>query len=138
MSGGIQHKGIITSIEGDVVRVVVAQQSACEGCHAKGVCGEKGKERIIDVETRYADNFNVGERVIVSLVNKSMAFSSVIWGYALPLLILLVTLFSLNKLKVEDGMSAILSIVAVAVYYVGLYIFRNKIKQKIQFTIFKE
>jgi hypothetical protein len=39
---------------------------------------------------------------------------------------------------VEDGMSAILSIVAVAVYYVGLYIFRNKIKQKIQFTIFKE
>ena len=118
--------------------VVVAQQSACEGCHAKGVCGEKGKERIIDVETRYADNFNVGERVIVSLVNKSMAFSSVIWGYALPLLILLVTLFSLTKLKVEDGMSAILSIVAVAVYYVGLYIFRNKIKQKIQFTIFKE
>ena len=135
---GVKHLGEVIRIEGDVVAVRMTVNSACSVCHAKGVCGEKGKGRIIDVETRYADNFNVGERVIVSLVNKSMAFSSVIWGYALPLLILLVTLFSLTKLKVEDGMSAILSIVAVAVYYVGLYIFRNKIKQKIQFTIFKE
>ena len=138
MSRNIQHKGIVESIEGDKVRVLVAQQSACAGCHAKGICGEKGKERIIEVTTPYASHFEVGERVVVALINKSMAFSSVVWGYVLPLIVLLVALFGSKALGFEDGTSAIISLCSVAAYYFGLYLGKNKIDKKIEFTIIKE
>lgn len=138
MSRSIQHRGIIESINGNSIRVIVSQQSACDGCHAKGICSDKGKERAIDIETPNANDFSVNERVIVSLANKSMAFSSVVWGYVLPLIVLLIALFTFTSCGIDDGISAILSISAIAIYYIGLYLFRNKIKQKIQFTIIKE
>lgn len=138
MSNNIQHKGVVESINGDTVRVVVARESACDGCHAKGICSEKGKERVIEVKTPYAASFEVGERVIVALINKSMAFSSVIWGYVLPLIVLLVALVGLKRLGFTDGTTAIQSIFAVVAYYIGLYLAKNKIEKKIQFTIIKE
>lgn len=117
---------------------MVSQQSACEGCHAKGVCGEQGKERVIDVETPYATHFSVGERVVVALLRRSMAFSSVVWAYVLPLVVLMATLLVLKARAVADGTAAIAAIGAVVLYYVGLYLFRNKIDKKIEFTIIKE
>lgn len=138
MSKSIQHRGVVAAIDGQRVRVVVSQQSACEGCHAKGVCGEQGKERVIDVETPYVTHFSVGERVVVALLRRSMAFSSVVWAYVLPLVVLMATLLVLKARAVADGTAAIAAIGAVVLYYVGLYLFRNKIDKKIEFTIIKE
>lgn len=138
MSKSIQHRGIVAAIDGQRVRVVVSQQSVCEGCHAKGVCGEQGKERVIDVKTPYATHFSVGERVVVALLRRSMAFSSVVWAYVLPLVVLMATLLVLKACAVADGTAAIAAIGAVVLYYVGLYLFRNKIDKKIEFTIIKE
>lgn len=138
MSKSIQHRGVVAAIDGQRVRVVVSQQSACEGCHAKGVCGEQGKERVIDVKTPYATHFSVGERVVVALLRRSMAFSSVVWAYVLPLVVLMTTLLVLKARAVADGTAAIAAIGAVVLYYVGLYLFRNKIDKKIEFTIIKE
>lgn len=138
MGRNIQHIGIVESIEGSRVRVVVPQQSACSGCHAQGFCGEKGKERIIEINTPHASSFEVGERVIVALLNKDMALSSVLWAYILPLIVMMAALVMFKFVGLADGPSALLAIAAVAVYYVGLYLFRTKIDKKIQFTIFKE
>jgi sigma-E factor negative regulatory protein RseC len=138
MAQNIQHKGIVEQIEGNRVRVVVSQQGACDGCHAKGVCGEKGKERVIDVVTPHAAEFSVGERVIVALLNRNMAYSSVVWAYMLPLVVLLVALFGMKGFGASDGQSALVAIAAIALYYAGLYAFRNKIDKKIEFTIIKE
>lgn len=138
MAQNIQHKGIVEQIEGNRVRVVVSQQGACDGCHAKGVCGEKGKERVIDVVTPHAAEFSVGERVIVALLNRNMAYSSVVWAYMLPLVVLLVALFGMKGCGATDGQSALVAIASIALYYAGLYIFRNKIDKKIEFTIIKE
>ena len=138
MGSNIHHIGVVTHIEGCRVRVVVPQQSACSGCHAKGVCGEQGKERIIDVDTPRAEEFKVGERVRVALLNKNMALSSVVWGYVLPLVVMIATLLILKGIGLGDGIAALLSVGVVGIYYVMLYIFRNKIDKKIQFTIIKE
>lgn len=138
MSSNIHHIGIVEHIEGCRVRVVVPQQSACSGCHAKGVCGEQGKERVIEVETPNAEAFSVGERVRVALLHNNMAFSSVVWGYMLPLAVLIATLLILKGIGLEDGAAALLSIGAVGVYYAALCVFRNKIDKKIKFTIIKE
>lgn len=138
MAQAIQHRGRVESVEGDKVVVVVAQQTACAGCHARGVCGEKGKERRIEVVTPYAAEYAVGESVIVALMRPSMGFSSVVWGYVLPLVVLLAALFGAKTVGVEDGPAALTSIVAVALYYVAIYLMRNMFDKKIHFTIIKE
>lgn len=134
----IQHKGVVERVEGDKVFVKVEKESACQACHAKGLCGERGGERIIEVVTEYAASFAVGETVVVALLKGRMALSSLIWGYLIPLVVLLVVLLSLHGLGVEDGIAAISTLGAVAIYYVVLYLKRRQFEKKIQFTIIKE
>ncbi len=136
--GNIQHDAVVERIEGDKVIVRVEKRGACAGCHAKGICGESGSERIIEVRTPYASEFKTGDKVVVALLKPSMGISSVVWGYILPLIVLVAILFGCKSLGVEDGPSALASIVAVALYYVGIYFTRKIFERKIEFTIFKE
>ena len=138
MGSSVQHRGIVERIVGDIVYVSVEQQSACAACHAKGICTEQGSKRTIEVRSDHASQYNVGDRVIVALLNNAMGFSSIIWGYMLPLMVLIVGLLLCKAIGLGDGPSAVISIVAVAIYYGAMYIFRNKIEKKIQFTIIKE
>lgn len=138
MSTRLQHRGIVERIEGDKVIVIVEQQSACAACHAKGLCSEKGTKREIIVKSPYASQFSVGERVRVALLSNTMGFSSIIYGYILPLVVLLAALSIVKGIGLNDGIAAVAAIAAVAVYYVGLYALRHKIEKKIEFTIIKE
>lgn len=136
--GNIQHDAVVERIEGDKVIVRVEKRGACAGCHAKGICGESGSERIIEVRTPYASEFKTGDKVVVALLKPSMGMTSVVWGYILPLIVLVAILFGCKSLGVGDGPSALASIVAVALYYVGIYFTRKIFERKIEFTIFKE
>ena len=138
MSHTLQHRGKVERVEEGKVFVRVEKQTACAGCHAKGLCGEKGEARIMEVATPYASTFEVGESVVVALLSASMGWSSIVWGYVMPLVVLLVVLFSLKAIGTEDGIAAVASIAAVALYYVVLYALRSKFEKRIQFTIIKE
>ena len=134
----IQHRGVVERIDGDKVFVKVEKESACQACHAKGLCGERGGVRIIEVRTDYASSYTVGESVVVALLKGRMAISSVLWGYMLPLVVLLVVLFTLHALGVKDSVAALSTLCAVALYYVVLYLRRRQFEKKIEFTIIKE
>ena len=67
-----------------------------------------------------------------------MGFSSIVWGYVLPLVVLIAGLFLSKAFGFGDGPAAVVAIAAVAIYYVALYLFRHTIEKKIEFTIFKE
>ena len=138
MRRSVEHRGIVERIDGNVVMGKVERQSACAGCHAKGLCGESGQERIIEVRTPYANEFQPTERVIVALERESMGFMSVVWAYIFPLILLLAVLFSAHALGLGDGPAAIAALIATTAYYVVLYVLRRYIDRKIKFTIIKE
>ena len=138
MGNSVQHRGVVERIEGNVVIVAVETQSACAQCHAKGLCTEKGEKRSIEVKTDYATDYAVGERVVVALLDNKMGFSSIIWGYMFPLIVLLVAIAIGSSFGIGEGPTALGSIAAVALYYVVLYTLRHKIEKRIQFTIIKE
>lgn len=138
MGHTIQHRGRVERVIGDRVIVRVEQQSACAGCHAKGVCGGDDEGRIIEVATPYASTFEVGERVVVALLRPMMALSSIVWGYLMPLLVLLVVLVAAKLFGAADGVAAVITLASMAVYYVALYVARRRFERKIQFTIIKE
>ena len=138
MGRRIEHRGIVESVSGGVVIVRTERKTACAECHAKGLCGEQGGERLIKVTSDQASAFAAGDKVIVALENTTMAFSAILWAYLFPLCILLAVLFSAHALGFSDGVAALASLGATAIYYVVLYIMRRYFERKIKFTIIKE
>lgn len=138
MQPALQHKGYVERIEGNNVVVSVVAESACAGCHAKSLCSERGEKREIVVETPYAANYTVGERVVVALEHNRMGIISVVWSYVVPLIILIGVLFGIKALGFSDGTAAFSSMGAMVLYYVVLYLSRRIFDRKIKFTIIKE
>ena len=138
MSTRIEHRGTVESTDHNKVFVRVERKTACSECHAKGLCGEQGSERIMEVTTLEASSYAVGDKVIVSLESVKMGFSAILWAYLFPLCILLATLFTTHALGYDDGIAAISSLVATALYYGVLYVIRRYFDRKIKFTIIKE
>ena len=138
MGRRIEHRGVVESVATGVVMVRTERKTACAECHAKGLCGEQGGERVIKVDTAEASTFEPGDKVIVALENTTMAFSAILWAYLFPLCILLAVLFSAHALGFSDGVAALASLGATAIYYVVLYIMRRYFDRKIKFTIIKE
>ena len=138
MGRRIEHRGIVESVSGSVVMVRTERKTACAECHAKGLCGEQGGERLIKVTSDQASAFAAGDKVIVALENTTMAFSAILWAYLFPLCILLAVLFSAHAIGLSDGVAALSSLGATALYYVVLYIMRRYFERKIKFTIIKE
>ena len=138
MSHTIQHRGTVERVIHNRVYVCVERQSACAGCHAKGLCGGGGAQRTIEVRTHYAEEYKVGDRVIVVLLKPTMGTASILWGYMLPLVILLATLGISKVAGAGDGPAAVITIAMVCVYYFALWLARHHFDKKIQFTIIKE
>lgn len=138
MDRRIEHRGVVERVSGGVVYVRTERKTACSECHAKGLCGEQGGERIIEVKTSSATEFSANDRVVVALESQKMALSALLWAYLFPLCVLLAVLFTAHSLGADDGISAIAAIGATACYYVVLYIMRRYFDRKINFTIIKE
>lgn len=138
MGRRIEHRGVVESVATGVVMVRTERKTACAECHAKGLCGEQGGERLIKVTSDEASAFAAGDKVIVALENTTMAFSAILWAYIFPLCILLAVLFLAHAIGLSDGVAALASLGATVLYYVVLYIMRRYFERKIKFTIIKE
>ena len=138
MRQSIQHRGRVEGVEGDRVFVVVDRETACSGCHAKGVCGTSGTKRVIEVQAPRAAEFSVGESVVVALLHRAMGVASVVLGYVVPLILLVSLLIGAKALGAEDGVAAMITLAGIALYYVLLYLLRRRIERNIEFTIIKE
>ena len=138
MSSSLQHRGVVERVSGDTVIVSVMPESACAGCHAKAICGERGDKREIVVKTPYASEYTPGERVIVALERNRMGVMSVVWSYVVPLVVLLGVLFGAKAFGVDDGIAAVSAMAAMSLYFVALYLMRKMFDRIIKFTIIKE
>lgn len=132
----IEHKGIIDHIDGDMAHVKIESVSACASCHAKGVCSAADQEeKFLDVPLHGA-NYRQGDPVYVQ-VAKRLGFKAVALGYVYPFLLLmavLVGMLAAGAGELQAGSFALLSIVP---YYLGLYLFRNRISSTFTFSIKK-
>ncbi|MDR0983314.1 MAG: SoxR reducing system RseC family protein [Culturomica sp.] len=132
----IGHEGVVRKINAKSVDVIIYAQAACAGCHAKGACGmADSKEKLINVE-RPDFPINEGDQVIVyeGLAN---AMFSVLMAYVLPVVAIVSVLFVLVNMGMSELLSALTAIFAVSVYFFILYLMRERIGRKINFTLEK-
>lgn len=135
----IKHSGEVIRVEGNKVYVRMIVDSACSGCHARAVCGvDESKDKVVEVVTMSANEYSVGDNVDVALRQKSMGAISVLLAYVVPFFILTLLLVGVLAIGGSEHIAAFGALAGVALYYVGLWTLRDKVKNKIEFTITKQ
>lgn len=131
----ITHKGRIVAIDPDVTTIEIIAEDACAACHAKGLCnlsGEKVKQVL--VRTSAWNPHQVGDEVEVAL-RKAMGYKAVFIAYGMPLVVLFVALMALNALGVGELYAGLGALGAVALCYLVIFLFRNKLSKEYTFYL---
>ena len=131
----ISHEGIVTKITDDELEIKILAQSACAACHAKSACGMgEQAEKILTVPRPKDKDFTLNQKVNVKM-SIGQGNKAAVLAYLIPIMLLLAVLFTCLGLGLAEGLSALLGILALVPYYVVLYLRRDKLKQKFDYSI---
>ena len=131
----ISHEGIVTKISDDELEIKILAQSACAACHAKSACsmGEQA-EKILTVPRPKSKDFALNQKVNVKMAI-GQGNKAAILAYLIPIVLMLAVLFVCLGLGLNEGVSALISIIALIPYYIILYLQRDKLKKRFEYTI---
>ncbi len=131
----ISHEGIVTRITDDELEIKILAQSACAACHAKSACGMgEQAEKILSVPRPEGQEFQLNQKVNVKM-SIGQGNKAAVLAYLIPIILLLAVLFVCLGFGLGEGLSALISIVALIPYYIVLYLRRDRLKQKFEYTI---
>lgn len=132
----IRHDGIVESIGSDGhVRVRITQMAACAGCKVASHCNaSEQKVKIVDVYHCEQKDLCVGDNVMVA-TSQAAAGRALLFGFGLPLVLLLVALAAMLLAGYDEGTSAITALAVLLPYYLFIWLFRNRIAGSVAFYI---
>ena len=135
MSNKIKHNGVVDGVEEGCVRVRILQSSACSACKVAAHCNaSETKEKIIEVQVADADRYQRGDSVIV-VADTAVGLRASLYGYLLPLILMVVSLVAVLKITQSEGCAAMFALGILIPYYIGLYLLRNKLRNKLSFSL---
>lgn len=135
MSNKIKHAGVVDGVEGECVRVRILQSSACSACKVAAHCNaSETKEKIIDVMDADASRYQKGDQVMV-VADTAVGFRASLYGYLLPLILMVVTLVDVLAATHSEGLAALSALGILMPYYVLLFLMRNKLRNRLSFTL---
>ena len=145
----IKHDGIIIALNEDGTALVrIVQTSACAACKAKAMCASaESAEKEMTVILLGDEQWAVGNEVEV-MVQQKMGWKAVVLAYLLPFFVMLAVMFIGNGLlAMGDGATGLLgdeakreavlgtvALCAMAVYYLVLGMFKDKLQKEFSFT----
>ncbi|MGL4993055.1 MAG: SoxR reducing system RseC family protein [Bacteroidales bacterium] len=138
MGGYIEHEGVIMTLKENKATVMIIQQSACSGCHAKSACTAADRaDKQIDAELGEDGDFCVGEQVLLRGSNR-IGMEAVLLAFVVPFILIVALLIIFSSLGLDDGLGAVSSLVLLALWYMVLYFFRDKLTKRFVFKIYKK
>lgn len=137
MAEVISHKGRVTGCGDGIVSVEIVSESACAACHAAGLCMmSESSKKIIEVPLGAGESYITGQEVEVCLAQKS-GLKAVFFSYVIPVLFLLFLILSLSYIGLGELAVGLLSVGGTALYYLVLYLLRDKLAEGYAFYIKK-
>ena len=158
----IKHDGIIIALNEDGTALVrIVQTSACAACKAKSMCasaesaekemtvvllgerapqnagvfGDPAKAMRQEGERR---DYKVGDTVEV-MVQQKMGWKAVVLAYLLPFFVMLAVMLIGNAIwAVREEILGTVALCAMAVYYLVLGMFKDKLQKEFSFTARKK
>ena len=132
MEDMIRHNGIVLSTDGESARVEIVQTSACAACKARSMCmSAESQQKIIDA--RMAEPMKPGDRVEV-MVREHLAWRAVLLAYVLPFVVMLAVIVGLDyATDMSEAVVGTLSLCSIALYYIGLGMFKHRLQKQFSF-----
>lgn len=133
MKETIQHQGVVEQTGTTTCVVRILQQAACGGCAVKQLCkSSESKEKLVEASL-CGTSVHVGQQVMVEGTVRQ-GLRAVCIAYVAPLLGMVILLFGASALWGED-VGALLALLFLAVYYVGLYLCRGRLNGSFRFHV---
>lgn len=133
----IRHAGTVQSVTSVQTKVEIQAQTACAACHARAACGaSSGESRVITVRRPDDGSIRPGDEVNV-IIRQGQGFKAVFIAYLIPLFILLVLLLTLPVFFENELVTGLGALGFVALYYLVLAQFRDRLNSGFVFTIEK-
>ena len=120
-----------------MARVQIVQTSACAACKARSMCmSSESQQKEMDVVM--LEPMQVGDRVEVE-VRERLAWKAVLLAYILPFVVMLGVIVLLDyTTDWSEAVVGTLSLCSIALYYIGLNLFKNRLQKQFTFTARKE
>ena len=152
----IKHDGIIIALNEDGTALVrIVQTSACAACKAKAMCASAESAEKEMTVVLLSDNgrpmgygvldadkllleYKVGDAVEV-MVQQRMGWKAVVLAYLLPFFVMLVVMLVGNAIwAVREEILGTVALCAMALYYLVLGMFKDKLQKEFSFTARKK
>ena len=160
----IKHDGIIIALNEDGTALVrIVQTSACAACKAKAMCASaESAEKEMTVQLvqhsskaqsavqdgsklssekttlNNTEQYYVGDEVEV-MVQQKMGWKAVVLAYLLPFFVMLAVIFMGNALwNVREEILGTAALCAMALYYIVLGLFKDRLQKEFSFTARKK
>lgn len=131
----ISHIGRIVEMTPEFTTVEIVSSSACSACHAKGLCGVSEEvTKAISVPTDPYATWKTGDEVYV-ILKQTMGLKAVWISYVIPLLILMILVLSLSAVSVHEVYTGLVSVGGVALYYLIIYLLRDRLAKDFVFYL---
>lgn len=152
----IKHDGIIIALNEDGTALVrIVQTSACAACKAKAMCASAESAEKEMTAVLLSDNgrpmgygvldadkplleYKVGDAVEV-MVQQRMGWKAVVLAYLLPFFVMLAVMLIGNAIwAVREEILGTVALCAMALYYLVLGMFKDKLQKEFSFTARKK
>lgn len=134
MEEHVSHPGVVVGIGEQDLEIEILSASSCGSCGIKSACGmSEMKEKRITVPKPEDKEFIVGQPVSI-VMSAKQGNKAALLAYFIPTLIIIVLTVVLSNL-IKEWLAALVGIAALAVYYVVLYFFKEKLKSEFKYEI---
>ena len=130
----IRHNGVVLRIEGDMAHVQVTQSSACSACKAKSMCMTSESRQLSDIPCRMLEPMQPGDQVEVE-VRERLAWIAILLAYIMPFIVMMALIAILDfATDWSEAVIGTVSLCGIALYYIGLSVFRHRLQRQFVFT----
>ena len=116
MGMSVKRRGVVVSVDGSMAKVLIDRGTACSSCKISDACNKTE-----------CDSMVVEARIATSL--------SVLIGYGLPLVLLLVVCVSVGMATGSDAAAAVTGLASIACYYALLFCLRARVGRMFALTV---
>ena len=135
MKDQISHPGVVVGISDKDIEVEILSSSSCGSCGIKSACGmSEMTEKRLTLPKPDDKEFIVGQPVRITM-NVSQGNKAALFAYFFPAFLLVAIIVILSNLSVNEWLAALIGIGAIAVYYLVLYFFKEKLKSEFKYEI---
>jgi sigma-E factor negative regulatory protein RseC len=129
----IRHTGVVMSVNGNVAHVAIVQSSACSACKAKSMCMSSESQQK-EMDAQMLEPMKPGDKVEVE-VRERLAWKAVLLAYVLPFIVMMAVIAVLDfTTDWSEAVVGTLSLCAIALYYIGLSVFKHRLQKQFSFT----